>query len=30
MPASGHGDGGYMAVGWIEVYGKAVPRGNAR
>ena len=28
MPGSGHGDGGYMDMGWIEVYGKAVPRGK--
>jgi hypothetical protein len=26
MPGSGHGDGGYSDVGWIEVYGKPVPR----
>ncbi len=26
MPGSGHGDGGYADVGWIEVYGKPVPR----
>ena len=26
MPGSGHGDGGYSDVCWIEVYGKAVPR----
>ena len=26
MPASGHGDGGYMDMGWIEVYGRPVPR----
>jgi hypothetical protein len=26
MPGSGHGDGGFSNVGWIEVYGKAVPR----
>jgi hypothetical protein len=25
-PGSGHGDGGYSDVGWIEVYGKAVKR----
>ncbi len=25
-PGSGHGDGGYSDVGWIEVYGKPVPR----
>lgn len=26
MPGSGHGDGGYTDVGWIEVYGRPVPR----
>jgi hypothetical protein len=26
MPGSGHGDGGYSDMGWIEVYGKPVPR----
>jgi len=26
MPGSGHGNNGYSDVGWIEVYGKAVPR----
>ena len=26
MPGSGHGDGGYSDLGWIEVYAKAVPR----
>jgi hypothetical protein len=26
MPASGHGTGGYIQLGNIEVYGKAVPR----
>ena len=26
MPGSGHGDGGYSGVGWIEVYGKPVKR----
>jgi len=26
MPGSGHGDGGYSGVGWIEVYGKPIPR----
>jgi hypothetical protein len=26
MPASGHGTGGYIHVGTIEVYGAAVPR----
>lgn len=26
MPGSGHGDGGYTDMGWIEVYGKPVPR----
>ena len=25
-PGSGHGFGGYSALGFIEVYGKAVPR----
>jgi hypothetical protein len=25
-PGSGHGDGGYSDVSWIEVYGKPVPR----
>ena len=30
MPGSGHGFGGYSDVGWIEVYGKAVPRAGAR
>jgi len=25
-PGSGHGSGGYSDVGWIEVYGKPVPR----
>lgn len=25
-PGSGHGFGGYSALGWIEVYAKAVPR----
>ena len=25
-PGSGHGSGGYSDVGWIEVYGKSVPR----
>jgi hypothetical protein len=25
-PGSGHGTGGYSDVGWIEVYGKPVPR----
>lgn len=25
-PGSGHGFGGFSNVGWIEVYGKAVPR----
>jgi len=24
MPGSGHGDGGYVDVGWVEVYGKPV------
>jgi hypothetical protein len=26
MPGGGHGDGGYIDMGWIEVYGKAAPR----
>jgi hypothetical protein len=26
MPSSGHGTGGYIQLGQIEVYGKAVPR----
>jgi hypothetical protein len=26
MPGSGHGFGGFSNVGWIEVYGKPVPR----
>ena len=26
MPGSGHGNGGWMDMGWIEVYGRAVPR----
>ena len=26
MPGSGHGDGGFMDIGWIEVYGKPVSR----
>jgi hypothetical protein len=25
-PGSGHGFGGFSNVGWIEVYGNAVPR----
>jgi hypothetical protein len=29
MPGSGHGDGGYSDLGWIEVYGKPVPRSGA-
>jgi len=29
MPGSGHGDGGYSGVGWIEVYGKPVTRDGA-
>ena len=29
-PGSGHGSGGYSDVGWIEVYGKPVPRDAAR
>ena len=26
MPGSGHGDGGFTDMAWIEVYGKPVPR----
>ena len=26
MPGSGHGDGGYTDLGFMEVYGKPVPR----
>ena len=26
MPGSGHGDGGFTDMGWIEVYGKPTPR----
>ena len=26
LPASGHGDGGYTGLGFLEVYGKPVPR----
>lgn len=26
MPGSGHGQGGYMDMGWFEVFGKSVPR----
>ncbi len=29
-PGSGHGSGGYSDVGWIEVYGKPVPRDAAK
>jgi hypothetical protein len=29
IPGSGHGTGGWIHVGSIEVYGKAVPRGTA-
>ncbi|HYR88101.1 MAG TPA: hypothetical protein VE422_28745 [Terriglobia bacterium] len=29
MPGSGHGDGGYVDVGWVEVYGKPVKREGA-
>jgi len=29
-PGSGHGDGGYSDVSWIEVYGKPVPRDTAK
>ena len=28
MPASGHGAGGFIHLGNMEVFGKAVPRGN--
>ncbi len=28
-PGSGHGQGGYSDVGWIEVYGKPVPKNAA-
>lgn len=28
MPGSGHGTGGYIHLGTIEVYGKAIPRGT--
>jgi hypothetical protein len=28
MPGSGHGYGGYIGMGAIEVYGKPVPRKN--
>ena len=28
MPGSGHGQGGYIQLGGIEVYGKTVPRSN--
>jgi len=27
LPGSGHGDGGYTDLGYVEVYGKPVPRG---
>ncbi len=30
MPGSGHGNGGYSDVAWIEVYGKPVPRDAAQ
>jgi hypothetical protein len=26
LPGSGHGDGGYSDLGWIEVYGVPIPR----
>jgi hypothetical protein len=26
MPGAGHGDGGFSDMGWMEVYGKPVPR----
>jgi hypothetical protein len=26
MPSSGHGTGGYIQLGQIEVYGKPIPR----
>src|SRR5204863_501162 len=29
IPGSGHGTGGWVHVGSLEVYGKAVPRGTA-
>jgi hypothetical protein len=29
-PGSGHGQGGYSDVGWIEVYGKPVSRGTIK
>jgi len=29
IPGSGHGDGGYVDVGWMEVYGKPVKRDGA-
>jgi hypothetical protein len=29
IPGSGHGDGGYVDVGWVEVYGKPVKRDGA-
>ena len=29
MPGSGHGNGGYDDLGWIEVYGKPVKRDAA-
>jgi hypothetical protein len=28
MPGSGHGNGGWSDLAWIEVYGKPVPRGS--
>jgi hypothetical protein len=30
MPGSGHGTGGYIQLGRIEVYGKTVPRGQTQ
>ena len=29
MPGSGHGTGGWIQLGTIEVYGKAVPQNGA-
>jgi hypothetical protein len=29
MPGSSHGNGGFSDVGWIEVTGRGVPRGNS-
>jgi len=28
MPGSGHGNGGWSDLAWIEVYGKPVPRSH--